>query len=194
MVATIHCQNNTSFDRTLHAVGRDHASRNSSGEWPSLKTRFAAFLRGVNVGGHNVVTKGRLQEVFVSLGFENVVTYRQSGNVIFEGAEMNTEEVRVKVEAKLRKAFGYDLAVLVRTVAALKLIVEQAPFRHEDTKGTSFLVTFLPIPLSKLPHVQLPLVIPKSSAKVVSAKGAEVFSVTHGGGEGGLPNPFWNQR
>ena len=46
-------------------------------------TLFVAFLRGINVGGH-IVKKEKLQEAFNSLGFQNVVTFKQSGNVIFE--------------------------------------------------------------------------------------------------------------
>ena len=46
-------------------------------------SRFVAFLRGINVGGR-VVVKETLKEVFTSLGYQNIVTYKQSGNVIFE--------------------------------------------------------------------------------------------------------------
>ena len=55
------------------------------------------------------------------------------------------------------------------------------------------MVTFLPTAVIHFP-LQLPLTIPKSTARVVSAKDAEVFSVTHGGGEGALPNPFLESK
>jgi hypothetical protein len=63
------------------------------------------------------------------------------------------------------------------------------PFRGQSKEGTSFLVTLLPSSQPKFP-LQLPLTIPKSTAQIISAKGTEVFSLTHGGGEGALPNPF----
>ena len=54
-------------------------------------------------------------------------------------------------------------------------------------------MTFLAVAPAKFP-VELPTTIPKSTAQVISAKGTEVFSVTHGGGEGALPNPFMESK
>jgi len=51
----------------------------------------------------------------------------------------------------------------------------------------------LPCPVPR-PRLQLPLTIPKSGAEILSARGSEVFSVTHGGGEGALPNPFLESK
>ena len=150
--------------------------------------RFVAFLRGINVGGHTVV-KEKLRETFTSLGFQNVSTYKQSGNIIFETAASNPQENKEKIESKLRSSLGFEVAVLVRTIPQLKSIVELEPFKGQTTEGTSFLVTFLPTQFSTFP-LPLPLTIPKSTAQVLSAKSTEVFSVTHGGGEGALPNPF----
>jgi uncharacterized protein (DUF1697 family) len=150
--------------------------------------RFVAFLRGINVGGRTV-KKEKLQEAFASLGFQNVSTLRQSGNVIFETNETNIEDIESKLEGKLCNALGYDVAVFVRTVSQLKNLINLEPFRGQDKGGTSFLVTLLPSKSSTFPFL-LPFTIPKSSAQIISTKNTEVFSVTHGGGEGALPNPF----
>ena len=150
--------------------------------------RFVAFLRGINVGGH-IVVKEKLKKIFTSLGFQNVSTYKQSGNVIFETAMSNPQEIKDKIESKLRSALGFEVAVLLRTIPQLKSIVELDPFKGQTVEDTSFLVTFLPTQFSTFP-LPLPLTIPKSTARVLSAKNTEVFSVTHGGGEGALPNPF----
>ena len=153
-------------------------------------TRLIAFLRGINVGGR-IVTKNRLQGFFRDLGFEGVDTYRQSGNVIFEAGEIEKDEAKSMIEAELRRNLGYDVAVFIRTFADLRKVVESAP-RRQYTPGSSLLVTLLPSsPRSPLP---LPLTIPKSTAEVVSARGAEVYSETHGGGEGALPNPFLESK
>lgn len=149
-------------------------------------TRFVVFLRGMNVGGH-VVKKQQLQEAFEILGFENVVAYKQSGNVILETNESD-KEFKSKIEDQLRKMLGYDVAVFVRSIPQLKAIIDLNPFEGEGKEGTSFWVTMLPNTL-KFP-LQLPLIIPKSRARIVAAKDTEVFTVTHGGGEGALPNPF----
>ena len=151
-------------------------------------TRFVVFLRAINVGGHTV-TKAKLQEAFICLGYQSVSTYRQSGNVILETDETDPTEIERKVENKLRNLLGYDVSAFVRTIPQLQAIVNLEPFNDYDKEGTSFLVTFLadaPMEFT----LKLPLTIPKSTAQIISANGNEVFSVTHGGGEGGLPNPF----
>ena len=150
--------------------------------------RLVAFLRGINVGGH-IATKNQLQEAFISLGFLNVFTLRQSGNVIFETHELKKENFETRIAEKLRKILGYDVAVFLRTIEELKSIINLNPFRNQEKEGSSFLVTMLSSTPSKFP-LELPTTIPKSTAQIISTKGTEVFSVTHGGGEGALPNPF----
>ena len=154
----------------------------------TVMTTFIAFLRGINVGGR-IVKKEKLQEIFKGLGFQNVVTYKQSGNVIFKADFADTNEFRARIEEKLCSILGYDVAVFIRTIPQLKDIIEQDPFKSQQKEGTSFMVTMLPSAVPKFP-LELPLIIPKSTAEIVAARGAEVFSVTHGGGEGALPNPF----
>jgi uncharacterized protein (DUF1697 family) len=154
--------------------------------------RFVAFLRGINVGGHSVV-KEQLKESFTSLGFQNISTFKQSGNVIFESDKSNPKEIEARIEEKLQSALGYEVAVFVRTFPQLKRIIDLEAFKGQTSESTSFLVTFLPSAFSTFPF-QLPLEIPKSAAQIISAAGMEVFSVTHGGGEGALPNPFLESK
>jgi len=153
-----------------------------------MMPRFVAFLRGINVGGRTV-KKEKLQEIFNSLGFDNVSTFKQSGNVIFENKSTNARESRSKIEDKLNGTLGYSVNVFIRTVPQLKEIIDLDPFKGQNKEGTSFLVTMLEIKPSTVPF-QLPLTIPKSTARVISTNNKEFFSVTHGGGEGALPNPF----
>jgi uncharacterized protein (DUF1697 family) len=154
--------------------------------------RFVVFLRGINVGGH-IVVKERLKEAFTSLGLQNVSTYKQSGNVIFETDMANPQEIRSKIEDKLQSLLGYNVVVFVRTIPQLKSIIDVDPFKGQDKEGASLLVTFLANAQSTFP-LQLPLTISKSTALVISSKGTEVFSITHGGGEGALPNPFLESK
>jgi uncharacterized protein (DUF1697 family) len=154
--------------------------------------RFVAFLRGINVGGH-IVVKEKLKEAFTSLGFQNVSTYKQSGNVIFETDMASPQEIRSKIEDKLQSLLGYNVVVFVRTIPQLKSIIDVDPFKGQDKEGASLLVTFLANAQSTFP-LQLPLTISKSTALVISSKGTEVFSITHGGGEGALPNPFLESK
>jgi len=153
-------------------------------------TRLVALLGGINVGGR-IVKNAKLQNAFTALGFRGVVTYKQTGNVVFETSIASLVEVRTKIERRLRRELGFDIPVFIRTIPQLKGMVER------NTKavgeGNSLLVTSLPGPIdgNALP---LPLTIPKSTAEILSASGSEVFSLTHGGGEGALPNLFLESK
>ena len=150
--------------------------------------RLVAFLRGINVGGH-VVKKEKLKEMFSVMGFRNVMTHRQSGNVIFETPSADFDETTARIEGELRRLLGYDVAVFIRTPAQLRNVAARESLKHGESEGTSLLVTFLP-GLTPGPALPLPLTIPKSTAVILAASKSEVFSLTHGGGEGALPNSF----
>jgi uncharacterized protein (DUF1697 family) len=151
--------------------------------------RFVAFLRGINVGGRSV-KKEKLKDAFSSMGFENVSTFKQSGNVIFKTNSEDKLELEGRITAKLQTALGYSVPVFLRSTEHLKRIVKLEPFKGQSIEGASFLVTFLSAMPPSTFISQLPLMIPKSTAQVISAHTTEVFSITHGGGEGALPNPF----
>ncbi len=103
-------------------------------------TKYAAFLRGVNVGGVNL----KMAEVATALadaGFANVRTILASGNVLLESsAGMAT--VRKKAEATLRERFGYDAWVLVYDIDTVRAVVDAYPFERE-VDGYQSYVTFV---------------------------------------------------
>jgi uncharacterized protein (DUF1697 family) len=146
--------------------------------------RFVAFLRGINVGGH-IVVKATLQKVFDDLGFRNVSVYKQSGNVIFD-TEETADGLSEKIEVALKAAVGFEVPVFLRSLSSLKALVASDQFKGQNVEGSSFLVTFLAAKPEVFPF-QFPVTIPKSTAQVIGASGTQVFSVTHGGGEGALP-------
>lgn len=150
-------------------------------------TRYVAFLRGINVGGR-IVVKATLENVFAELGFNEVFVYKQSGNIIFNTTE-DVDGLAVKIETALRAAVGFEVPVFLRTLADLKELVASDPFKGQNSEGSSFLVTFVVAEPMAFPF-KFPETIPKSTAQVIGAHGTEAFSVTHGGGEGALPNPF----
>ena len=153
--------------------------------------RVVAFLRGVNVGGH-IVRKEELREAFAVVGFPNAVTHKQSGNVIFDTEATDLEAIKARIEKQLRSILGYDVAVFVRSFSQLREVAKKGSHFHLSAE-TSLMVTMLP---SSTPEgvPSLPLTIPKSTARIVSASGSEVFSLTHGCGEGGLPNQFLESK
>lgn len=92
-------------------------------------TRFAAFLRAINVGGRTA-KKDDLRTTFERLGFANVETFIASGNVVFEtGSKAALEK---KIEAALEETLGYDVATFVRTLAEVSKVAVTSPFHVED--------------------------------------------------------------
>lgn len=89
-------------------------------------SRYVALLRGVNVGGKNLVAMPAVKAFFEAQGFEDVATYIQSGNVIFTSTERSAALV-ARIEAGLSKAFGYAARVLLRSRQQLRRVVGEAP-------------------------------------------------------------------
>lgn len=83
-------------------------------------TRYVAFLRAVNVGKRRV-EMARLRAEFEALGFEDVTTHINSGNVIFS-ADATAAELEPKIEARLEHAFGFEVITFVRTAAAVRTL------------------------------------------------------------------------
>ena len=91
---------------------------------------YIALLRGINVGGHKKLKMAALKLLFEDLGFQNLTTYIQSGNVVFSSEEMDGLSERISKE--IEKRFGWDLPVLVKTAYEIAEILKACPF--EETK------------------------------------------------------------
>ena len=91
-------------------------------------TTFVALLRGVNVGGKNRISMPDLKSSFSSLGLEDVVTYIQSGNVVFRSPARGAQKLATAIEGQIAKDFGVDVTVVLRTAAELEKIAEGNPF------------------------------------------------------------------
>ena len=74
---------------------------------------YLALLRGINVGGSNIIKMAALKTCFEGMGFTNVATYIQSGNVLFASAEKNTGKLTRKIEKALSKQFSYKSLVVM---------------------------------------------------------------------------------
>lgn len=90
--------------------------------------RFAAFLRGVNLGSRRRVSSAELRACFGGLGFEDVQTFRTSGNVVFDTGRAARERLTAKVEQGLAESLGYEVVVFLRTGSELQAIAEHRPF------------------------------------------------------------------
>jgi uncharacterized protein (DUF1697 family) len=106
-------------------------------------TKYAAFLRGVNVGGVNL-KMAEVANALTDAGFANVRTILASGNVLLE-ASAGAAAVRKKAEATLRETFGYDAWVLVYDIDTVRAIDDAYPFKRE-VDGYQSYVTFVADP------------------------------------------------
>lgn len=91
-------------------------------------TQYLALLRGINVGGGNIIKMADLKACLEQSGFANVATYIQSGNVLFESDEGDREALTAKLEAAISQAFPpYQARIVLRTHAQLRQVVADAP-------------------------------------------------------------------
>lgn len=134
---------------------------------------FIALLRGINVGGHRVKME-RLRELFRELGFADVRSYIQSGNVFFKTSEVDASALASRIETHLEAALGYPMPTFLRTVAELELALHPNPFEGvEVTLDTRLLIVFSVQPLS----CELPLRSPDGNIEILSATPGELFVV-----------------
>ncbi|MBM9618553.1 DUF1697 domain-containing protein [Streptomyces zhihengii] len=110
-----------------------------------MTARYAVLLRGINVGGARKVPMARLREVLADLGYDDVVTYLQSGNAVLSApTDAGGEEaVAARIEAGIEKAFGFRVETLVRDGAHLRAVADACPFPAAELQGKQLHVTFL---------------------------------------------------
>jgi uncharacterized protein (DUF1697 family) len=99
--------------------------------------RYAAFLRGINVGGHRV-SSADLRSCVAELGFEDVAIFRASGNVVLSDEHGGGPgAVAARLEVGLAKSLGYDVPVFLRTASELQAIAVQDPFPARLVRGSA---------------------------------------------------------
>ncbi len=106
-------------------------------------TKYVAILRGINVGGKRKILMKDLKLLFEELGFRDVQTYIQSGNVIFCGREITSEVTfSEEIEQAIFEKFGFEVPVILRTSEELAEMLSNNPFLPE-TDVSRLHVTFL---------------------------------------------------
>jgi uncharacterized protein (DUF1697 family) len=96
-----------------------------------------ALLRGINVSGHHIIKMDALQKMLENMGFTNVRTYIQTGNVLVDTTEENAASVGFKIKQEIAKVFGYDVPVIIIDKKDLESCLQDNPFLKEkncDTK------------------------------------------------------------
>jgi uncharacterized protein (DUF1697 family) len=105
---------------------------------------FISMLRGIIVGGGNKIRMPELKDLYESLNLTNVVTYVQSGNVIFDCAEGDAGQIARLIEAEIERSFRHSVPVFMRDRNRFKQIIDGNPFANERNEDPAKLhVTFL---------------------------------------------------
>ena len=116
---------------------------------PEEAPSYVALLRGINVGGRNLIRMSDLAACFSAHGFEDVATYIQSGNVLFRADEQNRAELVARIEQMLSSAFDYRACVALRDADEMRAVVDEAPDRFgREPDRFRYDVVFLVPPLT----------------------------------------------
>ena len=106
---------------------------------------YIALLRGINVGGNKKIKMLDLKALFISLGLTDVVTYIQSGNVIFKSEQIDLIELQSHIEHGINQTFGFDVPVQILTAKSLSELVTLLPFKELSVEqhGSQVMLCFL---------------------------------------------------
>lgn len=107
-------------------------------------TTYISLLRGINVNGQKIIKMNLLKNMFHNLGFEQVITYLQSGNVIFESEEKNVNTLTELIQTRILNEFGFEVPVVVVEKYKLAAIIKNNPFsKHQEKEINALYVSFL---------------------------------------------------
>jgi uncharacterized protein (DUF1697 family) len=141
--------------------------------------RYVALLRSVNIGGYGRMAMHDLRETFGSLGYDGIVTYIQSGNVLFSTSTKSEGAIAEAIEQRIAHDFGDSPAVLIRTVTDLRRIGSKSPFAKKGADPARHHVTFLDAAPTKATLKALQL--PPSGKDELVVDGREVYVHTPNG-------------
>lgn len=157
--------------------------------------KYISILRGINVSGQKKIKMAELTALYESLGFQNVVTYIQSGNVIFDSTVQNEEELRDMIERAINERFKFDVPIVIRTNQAIKSIIDHSPFGPIDLAkdGTKVLLTFLSAEPAKEKISEIQTYVAEPERLIIKGKEAYLHC-PNGYGKTKLTNTFLEKK
>lgn len=114
---------------------------------------YISLLRGINIGKKQIPMK-ELKALYESLGFKNVQTYIQSGNVLFQYKKSKAEKLSQMVEKKIEEIFGHDVRVLHLTIPDIDEVIAGNPFTRQLSATEKIYVAFLITPVTDEERLQ----------------------------------------
>lgn len=110
-----------------------------------MRVKYISILRGINVSGHKKIKMADLKSLYELLGFQNVLTYIQSGNVIFDTEAKSKTDLKARIEKAIEEKYGFHVPVVIRTDLEIANIVKNNPLGPINLAkdGSKVLVTLL---------------------------------------------------
>ena len=141
---------------------------------------YVSFLRGLNLIGGNRILRGELHAVFNRMGFRDVYTYMDSGNLRYSSDIKNDDVISSLIESNLYKNFGQEIQVITRPYDYLEKLAERNPFgKYSKLKDGHFYISFLQQP-AKL-TLKLPYRNQEGSLEIPLSTKREIFCVVRPG-------------
>ena len=135
--------------------------------------RYVALLRGINVTGNTIIKMADLKKSFESLGFKNVVSYVNSGNLAFDSKKISERSLTKKLEDTVERDFGKRVSVMVREQSAIPKIIAANPYDGEFESHKEMHVLFLKDEIPKEQVEELRDAAPKAERFTIN--GREIY-------------------
>ncbi len=151
-------------------------------------TRYVAFLR-TDPGGRNPIVIEDLRQIFFSIGFGNIGTFKATSNIIFDSSESDAAAIEQKIRRELGAFAGREVDAFVRTMDQMVAMSKANPFRTVSFGGLSPYVAFLSSAPSAPPAV--PVESPRKDVRIFLISGTEAYCLLKKvKGKAGFPNEF----
>ncbi|MCB0402588.1 MAG: DUF1697 domain-containing protein [Flavobacteriales bacterium] len=150
---------------------------------------YISILRGINVSGQKKIKMADLKKLYESLGFENVETHIQSGNVVFTSPEKDPKKLEQLIFNGIQKAYGFDVPNLILTPQEIEDALKHNPYQDIELMYFTFLEEFpAPENIDKLSTYQFP-------EEYYELKGKVIYShFPNGAGRAKMNNNFFEQK
>lgn len=138
--------------------------------------KYVVLLRGINVGGHHKVPMKELKNELEKMGFKNIITLLNSGNIILDAENTTADKLEIELTKSLETIFGFSIPVIVREAEDITQVFNLKPFKNiKVTKDTRLYVSFLKHEPKK--EINLPWKTEDNSYQILDVSKKIIFSV-----------------
>lgn len=135
--------------------------------------RYLALLRGINVTGNNMIKMETLRATFASLGFDNVASYINSGNIGFDTRESTEAKLIAKIEQAIETEFGLRVSVMIREQSSIAGVLANNPFIDQYETPQQMNVLFLREEIPAEKHDEILAL--QSDKEFLAIRGREIY-------------------